>query len=190
MPKGVSKKGAAEVLGDRLRDLRKERGLTLRQLAALIDVSPGLLSQIENGTTDPSLTTVRKLADAFGTSMADLFTEPDAPAVHVSRPGERHRLGASGGGILYDRLTPGRGDLEVLLGHLDQGEATSAEPWAHASTECALVLSGTVTVEVGGRDYRLATGESITFDSRLPHRYLNRDPEPARFVVAITPPNP
>jgi len=177
------------VLGNRLRDLRKERNLTLRQLAAMVDVSPALLSQIENGSTDPSLTTVRKLAAAFGTSLSEMFAD-EAPAVHVTKPGERPRLGRVGGHILYDRLTPGRGDLEVLLGHLGPGEATSDEPWAHASTECALVLAGSIVVEVGGTRYPLATGESVTFDSRLPHRYLNEGEQRAEYVLAVTPPNP
>lgn len=177
------------MLGNRLRELRKERGLTLRQLAAIVEVSPGLLSQIENGTTDPSLTTVRKLAAAFGTTLAEMFSD-DAPTVHVTRPGERRQLRRQNGHILYDRLTPGRGDLEVLLGRLGPGESSSDEPWAHASTECALVLSGSVTVEVDGNRYSLRAGESVTFDSRLPHRYLNDGDVRAEYVVAVTPPDP
>ncbi|MFF5990031.1 cupin domain-containing protein [Prauserella flavalba] len=177
------------MLGNRIRDLRKERGLTLRQLAARIEVTPGLLSQIENGTTDPSLTTIRKLAGAFGTSLAEMFSD-DAPTVHVTRPGHRPQLRRSNGHLLYDRLTPGRGDLEVLLGQLAPGEATCDEPWGHASTECTLVLEGTITVEVGGGTYTLGKGESVTFDSRLPHRYVNTGKRPAEFVVSVTPPNP
>ncbi|MBB3664669.1 transcriptional regulator with XRE-family HTH domain [Prauserella sediminis] len=177
------------MLGNRIRDLRKENDLTLRQLAARIEVSPGLLSQIENGTTDPSLTTIRKLAAAFGTSLAEMFSD-DAPPVHITRPGDRPQLRRSGGHLLYDRLTPGRGDLEVLIGRLAPGEATSDEPWSHASTECTLVTDGTLTVELGDDTYTLDTGESVTFDSRTPHRYVNAGDRSAEFVVSVTPPNP
>jgi len=178
------------MLGDRLRDLRQQHSLTLRQLATAADVSPALLSQIENGATDPSLATLRKLAQVFQTSIAELFSEPEAPAVHISRAGSRTRLAAPPGQIAYDRLTPGRGDLEVLQADLAPGDASSAEPWAHPSTECAIVLAGEVVADIGGEKYTLATGEAITFDSRLPHLYRNASDQPARIVIAVTPPTP
>ncbi|NDL56722.1 cupin domain-containing protein [Phytoactinopolyspora sp. XMNu-373] len=178
------------MLGDRLRDLRRRNDLSLRQLAAAASVSPALLSQIEKGTTDPSLATLRKLAEVFDESIASLFAEPDAPEVHVSRPGRRARLSAPAGEVAYERHTPGRGDLEVLEALIAPGEASSAEPRGHPSTECALVFEGTVTAEVGGMSYEITRGESITFDSRLPHRYLNDTNQPARLIIAVTPPTP
>ncbi|MEV6521745.1 cupin domain-containing protein [Longispora sp. NPDC051575] len=178
------------MLGERLRELRQRHNLTLRQLAIAADVSPALLSQIENAATDPSLATLRKLAQVFDTSIAELFSEPDAPAVHVSRPGSRSRLAAPPGQISYDRLTPGRGDLEVLQADLAPGDASSAEPWSHPSTECAIVLAGTVVAEIDGERHVIETGEAVTFDSRLPHRYLNASGAPARLLIAVTPPTP
>src|SRR5689334_16588035 len=130
------------VLGERLRELRQSKGLTLKQLADRADVSTGLLSQIENGTTDPSLATLRKLSEVFEAEIASLFAEPNAPLVHVSRPGERKRISAPRGAIAYERLTPGRGDLEVLHAELAPGDTSSSEPRGHDSTECVLVLTG------------------------------------------------
>ncbi|MEV2237203.1 cupin domain-containing protein [Micromonospora sp. NPDC049891] len=178
------------MLGDRLRVLRQQHSLTLRQLATAADVSPALLSQIENGATDPSLATLRKLAQVFDTSIAELFSEPEAPAVHVSRSGSRSLLTAPPGQITYERLTPGRGDLEVLQAHLAPGDASSAEPWAHPSTECAIVISGEVVADIGGEAYTLAAGEAVTFDSRLAHLYRNASDQPAHLIIAVTPPNP
>ncbi|MYV99145.1 cupin domain-containing protein [Streptomyces sp. SID3343] len=178
------------MLGDRLRELRQHRGMTLRELAARAHVSAGLLSQIENGYTDPSVATLRKLAGVFDAEISTLFTEPNAPQVHVSKPGTRSALSAPRGSISYERLTPGRGDLEVLRADLAPGDASSAEPWAHPSTECTLVLDGVIVAEIGGESYELRAGESVTFDSRLPHRYLNTANHPAAFVIAVTPPTP
>ncbi|MGC5031314.1 cupin domain-containing protein [Micromonospora sp. DT229] len=178
------------MLGDRLRDLRQQHSLTLRQLATAAEVSPALLSQIENGATDPSLATLRKLAQVFDTSIAELFSEPEAPAVHLSRAGTRSRLTAPPGQITYERLTPGRGDLEVLQAYLAPGDASSAEPWAHPSTECAIVIAGEVVAEIGGEKHLLAAGEAVTFDSRLAHLYRNASDEPAHLIIAVTPPNP
>jgi len=178
------------VLGERLRLLRKERGLTLRQVSEATGLSVALLSQIETGKTDPSVTTLRKLAQVFQEDMAGLFRDPDAPAVHVSRPGERFRMVAPAGLITYERVTPGRGDFEVLRAELAPGDASSEQPWSHASVECIYVLDGEVTVTVGSNDIVLVAGEAVTFDSREPHRYRNDSQAPASFLLTVSPPTP
>lgn len=178
------------MLPDKLRQLRQERGFSLRQLAEAADVSPGLLSQVERGKTDPSLATIRKLAAVYGADLATLFAEPEAPQVHISRPNERPTLSVVPGAITYERLTPGRTDLEVLLGRLRPGEQTAAEPWAHASTECAYVTRGALVIVVNDDRHPLNCGESITFNARMPHHYVNEGKTEAEFLVAVTPPMP
>ncbi|WP_432543384.1 helix-turn-helix domain-containing protein [Kineococcus sp. SYSU DK002] len=178
------------MLSERVKALRAQHGLSLRQLAEVTGLSAALLSQVERGVTDPSLSTVRRLAEAFGTDLATLFAEQPPGDPHVSRPGHRPLLSAGEGAVVYERLTPGRSDLEVLRGRLEPGRATSPEPWGHASVECAVVLAGTLTVLIGDGRHDLLTGESISFDSRAPHRYLNTSTVPVEFLVAVTPPNP
>lgn len=178
------------MLGDRLRDLRQQHHLTLRDVGERTGLSPALLSQIENGRTDPSVATLRKLARAFDEDLASLFRNPDAPAVHVSRPGDRFRMIAPRGQISYERLTPGRGDLEVLRADLAPGDVSAPEPWAHPSTECVYVLTGEVVVTIGEEEHRLRAGEAVTFDSRLPHRYANTSRAQASILVSVTPPTP
>ncbi|SEE81723.1 cupin domain-containing protein [Ruania alba] len=178
------------MIGDRLRVLRRARSLTLRSLAERTGLSVALLSQIENGKTDPSVETLRKLAKVFESDLADLFREPDAPPVHVSRAGERFRMQAPAGQITYERLTPGRGDLEVLRADLAPGDRSAAEPWGHVSTECVYVLAGQITATVDGQNYVVSTGESITFDSRLPHLFANNTDAGAQIILAVTPPTP
>lgn len=178
------------MLGERLRELRLRRGMTLRELAEAADVSPGMLSQLENGITDPSLNTLRRLASVFQSEVAALFREPDAPLVHISRPGDRTRLTAPSGQITYERITPGRGDLEVLRAELAPGDVSAPGPRSHESTECVVVLSGTVVVEIGKDRYVLIADEALTFDSGLAHRYCNESDAPAVMLLSITPPVP
>lgn len=178
------------MIGDRLRELRRARSLTLRSLAELTGLSVALLSQIENGKTDPSVETLRKLAKVFESDLANLFREPDAPPVHLSRPGQRFQMRAPAGRITYERLTPGRGDLEVLRADLQPGDVSAAQPRGHVSTECVYVLSGRIVARVDGRDYQVLAGESITFDSQLPHQFANRTEDLAQIILAVTPPTP
>jgi transcriptional regulator with XRE-family HTH domain len=178
------------MLGDRLRELRLHHGMTLRELATAAEVSPGLLSQLENGVTDPSLATLRKLATVFRAEVSSLFTEPNAPLIHLSRAGERMRLTAPLGEIAYERLTPGRGDLEVLLATMQPGDVSASEMRGHESTECLVVLEGTVVVEVADERYELVAREALTFDSRLPHRFCNESERPSVYLLSVTPPVP
>lgn len=178
------------MLGERLRKLRKESGLTLRELAARSGLSVGMLSQIENGTTDPSLGSLRKLAGVFDAEISALFSDPSVPAVHISSPETRMRLATPGGRFSYDRLTPGRGDLEMLHAVIPPGQTTSEQSWGHPSTECTYVISGRLTVEIGEASHELEEGQSITFDARLPHRYRNDSDESVAMVLAVTPPTP
>jgi len=178
------------VIGDQLRQLRTQRGLSLRALATEAGVSATLLSQIERGVTEPSLATLRRLAGVFGSSLATLFEDPAAPELWISRPGERSRLLGPKGQVAYERLTPGNGQLEVLRGVLQPGEATAGEPWGHASLECVFVVAGSLTAEVAGVRHTVTGGEAITFDSRQPHRYLNDSAEPVEFILSVHPPMP
>lgn len=178
------------MLGDRLRDLRSARGLTLRQLADETGLSAGLLSQLENGRTDPSIETLRRLAKVFHSDLADLFREPEAPEVLLSRPGERLMMQAPTGLITYERLSSGRGNFEMLRGVLRPGDTSAPEPRGHASSECVYVTDGEIVASIGGTDYRVTVGESITFDSRLAHRFSNDGDIDAVFILAVTPPTP
>ncbi|MGN6523819.1 MAG: helix-turn-helix domain-containing protein [Actinomycetes bacterium] len=188
MPDETSRE--ADMLGERLRELRLSHDLTLRELARQAEVSPALLSQLENGLTEPSLATLRKLATVFEADVAALFTEPTAPLVHHSRPGERMRLTAPLGEISYERLTPGRGDLEVLAATMPPGSVSASAARGHASTECIVVLKGRVVAEIDGERHVLTADESLTFDSRLPHRFCNESRREARYLLAVTPPIP
>ncbi|WP_206789697.1 helix-turn-helix domain-containing protein [Amycolatopsis sp. MtRt-6] len=176
-------------LGSQLKTLRTRHGMSLRDLAARSGVSATMLSQVERGVTEPSLSTLRRLAEVFGESVASLF-DSSPPAVWISRPGTRSTLAGPRGLVRYERLTPGNGQLEVLRAVLPPGTATSEEPWAHASTECAYVVAGTLTVQIGDATHEVLAGESITFDSNRPHLYRNSTGSPVEYLVSITPPSP
>lgn len=178
------------MLGERLRELRLSHKMTLRELARQAEVSPALLSQLEHGVTEPSLSTLRKLATVFKSEVSALFSEPNAPMVHLSRPGERMRLTAPLGEITYERLTPGRGDLEVLSAVMQPGSVSASSRRGHESTECIVVLNGEVVVEIGTERRVLVAEEALTFDSRLPHRFCNESDAIATYLLAVTPPTP
>jgi transcriptional regulator with XRE-family HTH domain len=180
---------SAAPLGQRIRELRAVRGLTLTALAEEAGLSTGLISQVERGLSDPSLETLRRVAKVLDVPIFSLFQRDGGTAVQVVRWNRRMKDKSLDHDIVYSRISPGRGRLEMLHGHLGPGSASAAEPWSHPSEECVLVLCGAMIVEVAGEEYELGKGDSCYLDSGLPHRYRNPHATPAEFIVSVTPPS-
>jgi transcriptional regulator with XRE-family HTH domain len=182
---------ATEVdVGERLRIIRNIRRCTLREVAERAGLSESFLSQVERGRTSASIASLRRISEALGISVADLF-EPSGPQQpRVLRRAERPALAF---GILGRKflLTPRPlQQLEVFVGELDAGGSTGAEPYAHGdSDELFVVLSGNVQLELGGELHELETGDSIGYRSSTAHRISNIGDEPAEVMWIISPPS-
>lgn len=189
----------ADVLafGRRIRSMRTGAGLTLREVAARAGVSKSLLSQVERGSAQPSLITIRRLALALGVSAAAFFVDSDAAARDgqgpdgarlVIRVADRLGVVVPGAAAHWQVLVPNlENDLLVLHGELAPGGATPGARQAstHAGEECVVCLEGEIVCESEGRVHVLAEGDAITFATNHADRLINRTTEPARFLVAL-----
>jgi transcriptional regulator with XRE-family HTH domain len=176
-------------IGQRIRDLRVSRGITLTALAEASHLSTGLISQVERGLSDPSLETLRKVSSVLDVPLFSLFQDDSDEQVAVVRCGQRMLVQSPNHDITYSRISAGSGQLEVLQGRLKPHSASSEQPWAHPSEECLVVLDGVLIVEVSDEDYELRAGDSCYFDSNRPHRYRNDFDEPVEFIISVTPPS-
>jgi transcriptional regulator with XRE-family HTH domain len=182
---------AAEVdVGVRLRAIRRMRRCTLRTVAERSGLSEGFLSQVERGRSNASIASLRRIADALGVSVSDLFEPDGPPRPRVLRRDDRPALtfGVLGRKLL---LTPKPlHHLEVFVGELGRGGSTGPEPYAHGdSEELFVVLSGSVELELGGELHRLEHGDSIDYRSSTPHRIVNVGDELAEVMWIISPPS-
>jgi transcriptional regulator with XRE-family HTH domain len=174
-------------LGRRIRTLRTERGLTLTGLAARVGITRSFLSSVERGVAYPSLMVLRSIAAALEVPVFMLFTAPEANGI-VVRKGSRKVIRAPGAPVSYELVSPDlRRKIEMIIVWLRPGLDSAA--MAHEGEECALVLSGRVAITVGDVEYELNEGDSIYYDSVLPHKARALGDEPAEIVSAITPPN-
>jgi transcriptional regulator with XRE-family HTH domain len=193
-------------MGDRLRQARQARGLSLRGLAELLGVSPSLISQVETGRAKPSVNTLYALASELGVSLDVLLfmdTEPPAPASargdgdkaakpsEVVVPHDPVQRAASrsairlGSGVVWERLTTESiRDVDFLhVTYEVGGESSPADAFQrHTGQEWGYVLSGTLTVRIGFDEFLLRPGDAISFDSTTPHRLFNAGDTPARAV--------
>jgi transcriptional regulator with XRE-family HTH domain len=204
------KRGAAtHRVGVRVARYRKERDLKVSELARMVGVSPSLISQIERGQSQPSVSTLFSLAEALEVPVDAFFAE-DAPRAGAAKPpgedsesteaveqtgadvryvvrrGDRAAIDIEGG-VRWERLTPETlPDVDFLELTYPPGSESHAELYRHPGDEMVLVLSGRLDIIVGFERYELRAGDSIYFPSTFPHRYINpSDEEEARAVTVI-----
>ncbi len=177
-------------IGEILHQKRQELNLSLVELAQASDISAGMISQIERGMANPSFNTISKLASALGLHLGIFFQEvPTAAPNPVVRKRDRRRLTVPDPNFLYELLIPDLDhSLEFVWVESAPGSSTEESPFMHKGEECGLVLQGTLEVHVGSDSYLLQSGDSIIFDSNIPHWYRNPGPERVLSVWAITPP--
>jgi transcriptional regulator with XRE-family HTH domain len=189
-------------MGDRLRGARLARGLSLRTMAKRLGVSPSLISQVETGRANPSVSTLYALASELGLSIDELLFV-DAAATDL--PGPPTDLGASderlphdpvqraadrvrirlGSGVVWERLTTeSLRAVEFLYVTYEVGGASSPEDafQRHKGIEWGYVLSGSLRVNIGFDEHLLGPGDAITFDSSVPHRLANVGDQPVHAV--------
>ncbi len=179
----------AEALGARIRGWRQRRGLTVRQLASQCGVTPGFISQVERGLANPSLGSLYQIGRALGVPVEMFFREDGAAgsasggaetsaaistrAGPVVRLAERRHLNL-GGGIHWAKLSPDEDSphefLEIVM---DVGASTGPVALRHGGREYVVILEGVARFEIGFQHYTLYPGDSITFDSSIPHRTVN-----------------
>lgn len=181
--------GAPEsALGARINLYRRSRKLSLRSLAALSQTSAGFLSELERGQANASVGTLRKIADALGISLPDLFADHDAEGPCVLRREHRpviHTCELTSKYLLSQR--PLR-NLEVYAAELLPG-GSAGEPFAHGDAqEMLVVTAGAVTLVLGDVDYPLDTGDSAEYGTATPHSVKNTGDRTAEVLWIISPP--
>ncbi len=175
-----------------IRAQRQERGLSLRDLSSRTGLSTGFLSLVERGQSSLALTSLRSVAKALDIEMAAFFG--DDPALephrlpHVTRAEDGFDIAIAAKQRTY-KLLSGRAPnriLEPLLVTVHPNE-TIEEPYSHDGEEFAYLLSGEARFIVAGTEYRLGPGDSIHFQSTVPHSIHNDTQEPVEAVWVVTP---
>ena len=177
-------------LGQGVRRLREERSLSLKKLAERASVSESFISQVERGVANPSVASLRRIAEALSTSIGALFDGRQLPGV-VVREVDRARLVHPKRKWQDSLLTPPSARrLQVILSVIEPGEGSGRQQYTHDSDEeCVIVLKGRLEFRVKDQSYLLGEGDSLTFESRLPHSNRNPSHTKAEVLWIITPPS-
>ncbi len=177
-------------VGAALKQVRTRRRMTIAALAAAAGLSPGAISQIESGLTQPSLTTLRRLAVALDEPVFRFFLTPAMGRKVVVRPTERKLLALPGSDVRYELLTPDLGgQIEVMEVRIAVGGVSAESPLSHHGEECVVVVKGRARLEVDGIHYDLGPGDAATFPGDLPHRICNLGRGELVAISSIAPPS-
>jgi transcriptional regulator with XRE-family HTH domain/uncharacterized cupin superfamily protein len=211
---GSGNRGVTAVLHplarERIRSARVGRSMSLRELGRRIGLSASLLSQIENGKTEPSVSTLYALVSELDLSL-DALLDPspnaqdrrDAPigsapdtdsgraGALASRSGgspvinhDERRILHMDSGVVWERLTRGPSDVDVLLVTYEAGGTSSStgKRMTHGGREFAYLFDGQLTLELGFETHQIHPGDSLEFDSSIPHLFHNEGTTEARGV--------
>ncbi len=177
------------MIGEKVRDLRRKKGLSLTEFARRAGMSKSMISQIEGGNANPSVDTVRAMAAALEVPVFTLFLQDDEDRGTLVRKDERMTLSVPGTRAMRELLTPDLHRAMVLLiCRLPPGESSSPSFTTHKGEECVFVLQGEVRVHLQDGECDLHTGDSFYFDAQQPHVFSNPGSSEAEFLSVITPP--
>jgi transcriptional regulator with XRE-family HTH domain len=169
----ATKQDLAQRIGGRVRRLRDEAGLTLKDLAAAAGVSAPFLSRLENGLSLASIPTLQGLADALQVDIESLFQKADRRPYTVSRIGKRrvaHRIKSPEDRPLYEMELLAEGmDSPLMEPALVTILSRKVSPTTHGGQEFCYVLEGRVEVLLGSERLVLGPGDAAYWDGRLPH---------------------
>jgi transcriptional regulator with XRE-family HTH domain len=188
-------------MGERLRMARRSRGLSLRELAQRLGVSASLISQVETGRANPSVSTLYAIAAELDVSLDELLFEDrraqpvamgDATASprieRLLQPRETRKRIRLASGVTWDRLTTtSEPDTEFLYVTYEVGGASSHDGFQrHQGHEWGYVIDGTLEVHIGFEVIVLRAGDAVSFDSTVPHRLANNGSEPVHAIWFVS----
>jgi transcriptional regulator with XRE-family HTH domain len=178
--------------GDKIREVREKRKMTLKDVARKVQVSESLISQIERNRVSPAIDTLLRIADVLEMDLEYLFQDfKRTKAVHLVRSSERNKIMLPG--IVYEQLSKTVGAdeehaMEAYCLEIAPGGEKGSREFGHRGAELGLILEGKGELRFGTETYELGPGDSISFAADIPHELRNTGKKALKAVWVTTPP--
>ena len=174
----------AKQIGKKIKELRKEAGLTLKQLAKSTKLSAPLISKIENGLAMPSIPTLRDIADALKVNPGYFFRDEEERGYVISRQGSRRTINSKKGYaievVIEGMHNPFMEPAIVTAKGKDRED--EVELAIHDGQEFMYVLEGKIEVTIGKKKYVLKRGDAGYWNGTVPHKGISISKKPARTL--------
>ena len=181
------------MLGTNIREYRKKQKLTMKELAERTGLSIGYISQVELGETEPSLSSLRKIAGEFDVPVYVLLDDHKNDSSLTIRREERMTAHVRKNSVEYEFLTPFSSQnfspkALMIKATLEPHSRDSEIPIVHHSEETLLVVKGTLKVVVGEETIVLREGDTTIIKEDFPHTCINDEDDYTEVISVITPP--
>lgn len=176
-------------IGRKIRELRGERGFTIKHLADLVECTPSLISQLERGKADPSISTLKKIAKAINVNIVDFFAFQASEDELITRADERVNIQLPQWDARIQSLIKSIGNKKMQPFYtIIKPGGGSQGMYSHEGEEFGIVLKGELELMLNDKVYRVRENDSFYFTSQTPHDWNNRGKEDVAVVWVITPP--
>ena len=176
-------------IGERIKQMRLKLGLTQAELAARTELSKGFISQLERDLTSPSIATLMDILEVLGTDVSDFFAKPkDEKDVFTPEDMFVSEDDEAKSSVCWLVPNAQKNSLEPILVTLAPGGSTSPDD-PHEGEEFGYVLSGSVTLVLGTRKFKLRKGDSFCYKPMEEHYIVNSTQREARVIWVATPPS-
>ena len=181
---------AALSIGQKVAKWRKEKGLTLQQLAGKVHLTAAFISQIEHDKASPSIATLKTIAHALDTKVIDFFADELLQDPVVTTPDQWAQVLIPGWQSDTKRLVKivASKRMEPFLTTIKPG-GKSREPYSHPGEEFGFVLEGEITISVGNEVYYVGPKSSFYYSSLLPHSWINKGKKACKIIWVVSPPS-
>ncbi len=186
------KKGTRYRFGEKIRNVRERKGITLKEVAEMVSVSESLVSQIERNKVSPSIDTLLTIADALQIDLEYLFRDyKKSNQVDIVRAGKGDSIVQPG--VVYHQLSmmpeaPDEYAIEAFMLEIPPGKEKGDSVYGHPGKELGIIQEGSGELLYGAERYSLEKGDSISFPSEIPHILRNTGTEILRAIWVIAPP--
>jgi transcriptional regulator with XRE-family HTH domain len=175
-------------IGDKLRNLRLKNNLTQAELGNRCNLTKGFISQLEADLTSPSLSTLDDILQCLGTSFKGFFSDTqEEKIIYKSEDVIIKDFEDEGYKIHWLVSDAQKNEMEPIMLVLNSGCQTELDV-PHEGEEFGYVISGSITLNMGARSYKVKKGESFYFQPKTPHYIKNTAKTPARVLWVSSPP--
>ena len=176
-------------IGNKISETRKKRGLSIREFSRQVDLSAALLSQIERGLANPSLNTLRMIAEGLKIPLYTLFIDEIKHELLILRKADRQSIEATPENVVFDLLSPAymKSNVEILWAVLNPRTETTETYMLHEKEEFAIIMKGTVWVVIDTEEYELYEGDTVRLLPRMKHKFRNDTDMPVEVLYILAP---
>lgn len=159
-------------IGDRIKDIRKQKGFTLQQLSEKSGLSIGYLSNLERNVNSPTLDYLQRICEVLNINIIEILEKSPENKLHIKKD-ERRVIYEKEEKVKYELITEGEKDIKGICMTIEEGVDYKSISWGHNSDELGVITKGTMEIETAENKYVLKEGDSFYLYANSMHTYRN-----------------